>query len=70
MILAQPSLSLLLNNQGRRPSIDLWEAVKGSQQGNGAHSFFIRIAGRREFDLSKSDSIKLSDKPIPVPMTF
>lgn len=60
----------LLNNQGRRPSIDLWDAVKGSQQGNEAHSFFIRITETRESDLSESDSIKLGDKLIPVPRTF
>lgn len=40
MSLDQPSMSLLLNNQGRRPPIDLWDAVKGSQQGNGGSFIF------------------------------
>lgn len=70
MSLVQPSLSVLLNIRGCCLSIDLWDAVKGSQQGNGAHSFFIRIAESCGFDPSGSDSLKLGDKPIAVPGTF
>lgn len=68
--LVQPPASLPLNNQGHRPPIDLWGAVKSSQQGNRAHSFFIRVAESWEFNLFQSDSIKLGDKLIPVLRTF
>lgn len=57
-------------NQECHSPIDLWAAVKGSQQGNGAHSFFIHITESTEFEPYESDSMKLGDKPIPILGTF
>lgn len=57
-------------NQECHSPIDLWGAVKGSQQGNGAHSFFIHITESTEFEPYESDSMKLGDKPIAILRTF
>lgn len=72
-VYSQPPRMLFSAFRSSRQPIDLWDAVKGSQQGNGGSFIFHGWRRKSErLDLSGSDSPKWGDKQIaaPPPLTF